>query len=317
MNRHFLLNTVLIFLIVFYTSCSPKGSHKIEWIPFSWETAEVSGRTIEKAAMLIPATIDSIPQRFVMQLDLGAVTTIFYGITLNEYIEKYSSLKDKLDSTKTFIIGGEEYPMFNDVTLQLGEVPFKNIEAGLFSDFGHDYSDNSDDSGTEILVGTIAPDLFQDKILIIDYKHNRLAVTDTLPPDFEDASFENYKSEHGRIKIPFLINESTEYLMFDTGASIFTLVTGKQNATKIGGTEIADSLSVPSWGEFITFYGLKTVAPIQFGEKRLESTIVYYNEDKSWDDFYESENIWGVTGNAYFWNNVIIIDYKNNRFGIK
>lgn len=35
------------------------------------------------------------------------------------------------------------------------------------------------------------------------------------------------------------------------------------------------------------------------------------SDDLSWLDG------WGMTGNAYFLNNVVILDYKNKRFGVK
>ena len=34
-------------------------------------------------------------------------------------------------------------------------------------------------------------------------------------------------------------------------------------------------------------------------------------------EFFKQQNIWGITGNAYFFNKIVIIDYKNSRFGIK
>ena len=85
----------------------------------------------------------------------------------------------------------------------------------------------------------------------------------------------------------------------------------------MGGTEIVDTFIGNSWDESIIFYGLKTVAPVMFGNKTFESTIVYYIEDVSLEYFFQAENIWGITGNAYFFNNVVIIDYKNNKFGVK
>lgn len=35
-----------------------------------------------------------------------------------------------------------------------------------------------------------------------------------------------------------------------------------------------------------------------------------------WDDFYKSEGIIGITGNACFLDKVIAIDFKNRKFGV-
>ena len=207
--------------------------------------------------------------------------------------------------------------MFRNIDLQLGKVIFKDIDVGLYLNFESETFSDSINSETETLIGTIGADLVQNKILIIDFNLNRLAVVDTLHAEYQNVSFENFKINDGRIKIPFSINGKIEDLMFDTGASMFTLVTSKQNALEIGGNKIIDSLMIPTWDGLIPFYGLETLVPIMFGNKKLGKSIVYYSEDTGWDDFYKSENMWGLTGNAFFFNNVIIVDYKNNRFGVK
>jgi len=304
---------ILLLLSILATSCLQKSSHNLEWISFSWVSDSVSGKYIEKLAIRIPVIIDDLPYRFTMQLDLGAVTTEFYGKTLKPFIDKYPSLNNKLDTTKVFLTQGQENQMFRNVNLQLGDVVFRDVDVGLFTNYGQEHTL----SETEIHIGTIAPDLFQDQILIIDYKLNRLAVTDKLPLKYNNVSFVEFEIRAGRIKIPFQINGNIEYLMFDTGASIFSLVTTKRNALAIGETEIIDSLKVSSWGKYITFYGLKTIKPIMLGKDTLRNSVVYYDEEASFDDFYLTENIWGITGNAFFFENVVIIDYKNNRFGVK
>ena len=64
-------------------------------------------------------------------------------------------------------------------------------------------------------------------------------------------------------------------------------------------------------------YGQPIKSKIIFGQKRLNKAVVYFDSRKNNHNFYKEEEIWGVTGNAYFLNNVVIIDYKNRRFGVK
>ena len=307
-----------LLLSVSITSCSQKSSQNVEWIPFTWESDSISGKYFEKLAMYIPIKIDELPYKFNMQFDLGAGTTMFYGNTLKPFLYEYSSLNNKLDTiNKIWLRGIENNPVLRNLNLRLGEVILKNIDVGLNINYGTEYILDSINSETGINIGTIGADWVQNKVLIIDYQSNRLLISDSLPTEYQNASFENFIIDHGLIKIPFRINGKIEHLMFDTGSSIFTLTTTKQNALAIGGAEIADSLTVTSWGEYVTFYGLETVVPIMIGNKTIKSSIVYYTEDTSWDEFYQRENMWGLTGNAYFFNDVVIIDYKNNRFGVK
>jgi hypothetical protein len=301
---------ILILFSMVISTCSQKScSQNIEWIRFVWEAGSDWGKYLEKMAIYIPVTIDELPYKFTMQLDLGTSTTCFYGKALMPFRQKHPSIDNKWDN---------QVYMFRNVDLKLGEVAFKNIDFGLHPDEGTALSLDSINAATEIEIGVIGRDFFYNKILIIDYKSDRFAITDSVPIEYQNALFETFETSEGYIKLPFLIKGNREYLMFDTGGSYFSLATTKQNALAIGGTQIIDSLTVKTWGERrITFYGLETVVPIMFGRKNMESTTVYYDETASFDGLYQSINVWGLTGNGYFLNDVVIIDFKNNRFGVK
>ena len=297
---------ILLLFSMVISTCSQKDSENLEWIPFTWEAGSDWGKYIEKMAILIPVTIDELPYKFTMQFDLGAATTVFNKNTFKPFLENYPSLNNKVDRG----------PWIKNVNLQLGKVVFKGIDVGMFPQ-GTELSLDSINAASEIEIGVVCADLFQDKVVIIDYKLNRLAIMDSVPITYRNASFVTFKTYNGVILLPFQINGNSEYLQFDTGGSYFNLVTTKQNALAIGGTQIVDSLIANHWGTWIRFYGLETVAPVAFGNKNMGKSIVYYTEGDGFDDHYSSLNIWGLTGNGYFLNDVVIIDYKNNRFGLK
>ncbi|SEF56424.1 hypothetical protein [Flavobacterium urumqiense] len=91
MKKLFLFTILLISFTTF--------GQKLEWIPFNWLGAEVSGKYFDKFAIIIPVTVDNLPHKFNLQLDLGAYNTIFYENSINPYLEKYSNLKNKIDTT--------------------------------------------------------------------------------------------------------------------------------------------------------------------------------------------------------------------------
>lgn len=96
------------------------------------------------------------------------------------------------------------------------------------------------------------------------------------------------------------------------------MVTSKERVLEISDSVIVDSLSGPLWwGKEITFYGLEVNKPIEFGGKVLKNARVYYDKDRLWNETYHTFNIWGITGNAYFFDNTVIIDYKNKLFRVK
>ena len=292
------------------------NAQDLKWIPFKWTGDSISGKYFDKSSIVIPVKIENIPASFNMQFDLGAVRTVIYGNPIQPYLAVYPELKSKIDTSKKFLIQGANNPMFSNMELKMGPTSFKGIDIGYFKNYGGKINQDSILSDTEKHIGTIGPDLFQNKILIIDYVQKRIAICEELPKQYKSATFQPFKSDDGRPKIPLLINGKTEYVMFDTGSSIFTLQTTKKDALLTANPKIVDSLSVFSWGKKLMFYGVKTNKPIKFGEKVLEGSVVYYDEQETFQDFYNFAKIWGLTGNVFFLKNTVIIDYKNKLFGV-
>lgn len=315
-NQSSILNKLFTILFFFLVSASAFGQ-KIDWIPFNWEGATLAGRRFDKVAITVPVTLDNLPHKFNMQLDLGAINTVIYGNSFAPYLEKYAAFKSKIDTTRTFYIQSRKNPMFTGVSLKLGDTDFGRREIGYFKNYGTKLTTETIADKSGVHIGTIAPDLFQGKILIIDYPHKRLCVVDKMPKEFAKASLQPFKLKDGRIKIPLRINNAQEYLLFDTGSSLFSLLTTKQRAEALATGAVKDSIKTSSWGENYYVYGRNTGKNIYFGKKRLGQALVFHDNLNKFDKFYEEENIWGITGNAYFLNNVVIIDYKNQLFGIQ
>ena len=290
---------------------------KVNWIPFEWVGDSLSGKYFDKAAINIPVSIDGLPHKFNMQFDLGAVTTVIYGNSIANYLDKYSELKNKIDTNTSFTINGQKNPMFKDVNLGLGNISFGKRDIGYFKEFGDTIPSDSIYTNTEKHIGTIAPDLFKDQYLIIDYPNKRICVSEKLPRKLAKVSFQPSSISQGRITIPFTINGKIENLMFDSGSSMFSLITSEENANQISVNNIVDSLSANSWGDNMTAYGKKITSEVKFGKTILQPSNVYYVKNEMIAEFFKQQNIWGITGNAYFLNKIVIIDYKNSRFGIK
>lgn len=292
------------------------NAQDVQWIPFQWKGDTISSKYFERSAMVIPLKIDDIPAKFDMQFDLGAVRTVIYGNSIEPYLHAFPNLQNKIDTSKTFLIQGVNKPMFSNMTIKMGTTSFKGVDIGYYKDYGKIISKESMRSDDQKHIGTLGPDLFQNKILIIDYPNKKIGVCEVLPKKYQSATFKPFKSNDGRPKIPLEINGKTEYVMFDTGSSLFTLTTTKKNALEISNPKIVDSLNVSSWGKMINFYGVRAKEPIKFGNKILDGSLVYYDEQETFSDFYKFVEIWGLTGNIFFLKNTVIIDYKNKIFGV-
>jgi len=298
---------LITFLSLFATTTA--FGQQLPWVPFTW--------TEGRSAIMIPVTIDNLPHKLQMQFDLGAVTTVVYGKSFAPYLAHYPALQAKLDSTQTFIIQSQKNSKLVGVDLHLGKVDFGARNIGLFKNFGDSLTDKILATKEVVSIGTIAPDLFQDRVLVIDYPRRRLCVTDKVPAAYAGAAFQPFKSKKGRIKIPLQIAGKTEDLLFDTGSSLFALSTTRARALAATTGVIQDSLKSSTWGEEYYVYGRRPSSAIYFGKKRLPDALIFSDNIKIFDKFFEQEGIWGVTGNKFFWNNTVIIDYKNHVFGVQ
>ena len=308
------MNKLVTFLFLLLSLAAE--AQQLPWIPFNWEGGTLAGRHFDKAGITVPVALGELPHKFKMQLDLGAITTQVYGNALAPYLAKYPALKSRLDTSRTSHIQNQKNPMLVGVKLKLGSVDFGLRDLSYFKNFGDKLTDKTLTNKAAVHVGTLAPDLFQNRVLIIDYPHQRLCVVDKVPAAYAKASFQPFKLKDGRIKIPLRINGQPEDLLFDTGSSLFALLTTRQRAITVATTAVQDSIKTSSWGEYYV-YGRRPKEAIYFGNKQLPSALAFADNIQKFDKLYEEEQVWGITGNAYFLHNTVIIDYKNHVFGVQ
>jgi hypothetical protein len=240
-----------------------------------------------------------------------------YGNSFAPVLDNHPQLKNKIDTTSVVWIQSTKNPVIKNISLKLDKVSFGKRNIVLFRNYGDTLTTDSLKSNSVKHVGTIGADLFQDKVLIIDYPGKRLTVAEEVPKLYGNVKFQSMKIDGGRIKIPFTIADSAYYVMFDTGSSIFELVTDEENLKHCIAAEspILDSLPITSWGILHYVYG-RRINNLKVGTKLFPDAKVYESKGDDWVRFHKSENIIGETGNALFLNNIVIIDYKNHRFGV-
>ncbi len=307
-------------LLLLFINTSLVHGQQINWINFEWSGDSISGRYFEKSSIIVPLQIDNLPYKFNAQLDLGAVNTMLYGNSIAPYLDQNNSLKTKIDTNSIIWIQSQKNPTIKNVTLKLDNVIFKKIDIALFKNYGDSLTIDSVKTKTIKHIGTIAPDIFQNKIVIIDYPNHRLCALDKLPMEMEKkCSFTNFVINDGRIKIPFTINGKRKNLLFDTGSSLFSIYTSQKNMNEVSNpnSPICDSLKISSWGEYFFAYGKKIEVEVKFANKVLPTKNAFFDKKDELDTFLENENIWGITGNDYFVDNILVIDYKNKRIGLK
>lgn len=321
---------ILIGLIAFLISCSsdkktekinPEKVDSIDWINFEWEGDSIGNQYFDKLAINIPFTIEGIPHEFKSQFDLGATSTMVYGNSFTPYMELYPEIVKKLDTTnRDYFLQGKKMGAFKKINFKLDNVLFENWDLVLFEGFGDTLTQDSIQTSSLKHIGTIGPDIFQEKFLIIDFVNARIASLDSLPQHYlENTKFVDAILDKGRIKIPVTIDGIEYHFMFDTGSSLFPLWISSNSSHLLSSPNAEfDTLSISSWGVSHDVYGTEINSEINIGNYSFDASKfkVYVDNREDYKTFFKRENILGIMGNAFFLDRTIIIDYKNERFGI-
>jgi hypothetical protein len=319
MNLKTLLSVLVLVWIVAGCSVSkPKQSKTDEysWFPFSWYAATISGKQFDKVAMLIPAKVNDLKASFTFQFDLGSNGTSIYGNTIKNYYSD-SAMKDLLHgSQKSFNDGGVTTYRTKNFAVQLNKLSVTDIS--YMENYGEAIPVDSLFTQTEKHVGTLGANVFKDKVLIIDYPNQRMCVLDSVDSYWEKRStFVDAQSTKGRLHIPLTIKGKVYWFLFDTGASLFPVNTHKALWNDIvDHTAPVDTIVANSWGEKVGFFGAPIKEQVYLGSRLLDPSKAWYNENKRLLAFNASEKIEGTSGNAYFFSNTVVLDFRNKRFGV-
>jgi hypothetical protein len=315
-----LLAGAILMVLFFIAGCNTAKSRSKEdlpWIHFDWADGVIGDRSFEKAGMLVTVTIDNIPQKFIMQFDVGADVTMFHAGIIAPFVERYPDLKKKL------ITQDNQTPQFYPVSLKQGTVVLDNLTAYNMGSSGDAPATSDIEPDEAIRMGTIGASVAWGKVLIIDYPNQRFAITEQMPEEYRSLPAADCVVKTpgvpwgGRHLFPFTINGRKELVLFDTGSSIFSLLTSKENAMSIAGSDIIDTMTVTRWDQYVTMNGHEIVRDVSFGDKNLKGQTVYYEVSDSTGSDFSDGDVWGITGNRLFLENTVILDYPNKTVRIK
>lgn len=244
---------------------------------------------------------------------------MIYENSFKPFSVKYPLVLQKLDtSINPYYLNGRKSYYLKNLNFKLDKTTFQNRNIALIPNFGDEIPNDSINTKIQKLIGTIAPDLFQGKILVIDFVHNRLKTFDKLPKQFNKANFVTAVIRKGRIKIPILIGDSIQYVMFDTGNCLGDLLLDKETIKKFTNQNAPTEnyLDGKSWGQTITFYSKHLSNAVFFKNRNLNIKNAIFSNQDSDVQFNQEEKIIGLIGPVLFSKNIIIIDYKNSKFGV-
>lgn len=287
------------------------------WFSFTWATATVDGKKLDKVAIVVPVKINDLKGNFVTQFDLGSDATLLYENALKSYFPSRKHLYALVDTTRR---GVNDNGVVNfgttglPVTMGGAAIPHPLLMVG----YGDMVPKDSLYTSSEKLIGSIGSDFLAGKVLIIDYPQRRMCVLDSVNAYWRGrTTFVASRVKNGRMHIPITIGPRTYWTLFDTGASIFPLSTDYAIWQSLTGTaSVTDSIRGSSWGEMVSFYGAPMQQDAYLGTQRLPRSVAWFNRNPRLNAFNKAAEIDALMGNAFFINNTVVVDFKRQQFGV-
>lgn len=283
-----------------------KEPNKISFCDIKWTSDFLGKDKIDKIAFFVPVKIKGLKGNLFMQFDSGTQTTLFYGKTLKKILKSDNSVK-------TFYGNDSLYYVKNPI-INIERNQFQAEKIRIASSLGEE---NIDSSFT--VIGTIGFDIFVNRTLILDFKKDKLAITNKEASNLDynlsyvkDASINKFP-----LIIPAKIGDKNTRLFYDTGSSMFSLITSNKRLKNINENKIDSLCCITNWGKQLPVYKKKLDTSIKIGALEYDNQSIYGCEVLDMVNYIPSWYLFGMTGNRLFNNKVVVIDTKNNKFGIE
>jgi hypothetical protein len=288
-----------------------QDSANISWAEFKWGSATLNGKYFERAYMIIPCKIEGIPNTTTFQFDLGADLSGIYENTFrfSPTLNKYTN--DKINRLRSPLQFWNTNKCFNDLTIRFGNYTITNKTGFVYKNYGETPKDVS--STDTIHAGTIGSDLFKNKVLLIDYPNQQFAICDSVPVEYKQELINIELDNHGRAILPMKIHEQSYRILFDNGSSLFPLITEAKNISAFSTLPDTDTITISSWGKTHDVTGKLITDTFELGVQKFSNAKIYANHSGLGID----KNTDGMAGNALFWDKMMIIDFRNKKFGIQ
>ncbi len=305
----------LLLIVAIFTGCiTPAFSQSLpasqltftpgtHVIPFHWQGDSVHAQWEPHAAMLIPVKLKGCPRQLYMQFDLGAPASIVYQNKLNAIREKYPQAgADSLQTIFHFTAG--------NTPVSAHSIPFMQFDS----------SSINWNTTAKVIIGTIGADFIDGHVAVIDYPKRRITIAEAVPKKtVRQIRMETFVYMGRRILLPSTILGQQKLLFFDTGSSMYSLLTDKATCEQLAipGTPVLQSKSW-SWNKWLMANTMATSDSIEIASLKIPIRNATYMEgtDPAQAAQMRRMGIGGMTGNKLFLPYKLVLDTKNKMFGL-
>jgi len=321
-NRHFLQLACSALLVLGLCRCGPRvdfghwqmaanNSGKLPWISFYWQGDSVGKRWQSEYAMMVPAGIEGVSQRFCFQFDIGADISRFSYNAIRPYVQSYPAFAKHYSGARSV---GDSIFYFKDLSITLDSVGFSSPAIYIMKDYGDEPVAGIAKASDTVRVGSIGADICKGKVLIIDYPGKRLCIVDSVPKAYQARFADISLDGSGRPVLSMEYGAKTYKVLFDCGSSMFPLLTKQRIVPAFSTAPVNDTVQVSAWGKMVEMLGRPMKDSFTLADHNFGNIEVYTSRE------YTQENIPpacdAITGNSLFLDKVIVIDFKNMKFGI-
>ena len=276
-------------------------------ISFEWQGDSVHSRWEAHTAMIIPVKLKGCPRVFYMQFDLGAPSSLFYKNKLDAIRAKYPGtipLTDKNSRISAYHFGVDRTPVIAH------DILVKQFDSSVI-----DWKEQRKE-----IIGTIGANLIDRRVVVLDYPGKKIHILPTVTRGLKQKlSFSNFTYVNKSVLLPANINGKETLLFFDTGSSMFELLTNKATCLQLAKPSAEpEQHEVYSWGRTLIANTYASSTSINIANTKFSLQSVTYIEGASTAQVERmlKTGIGGMTGNKLFLHHVLILDIQNQQFGV-
>ncbi len=298
---------------------SPGGTapENPSWLPFEWVGDVEDGRRIERVAMTVTVHVEDLPQSFSLQLDTGSDLTMLDGGEIRRLAANSETLRSRLKTDAGQAPSGSSPAHLEGLLLGFGDEVLRGEKVLLRDDPGASADEEAPDDGAPAPLGTLGVDVFQGRILVIDYPRRRFAVCDSVPESLRGNERPIELNGSGKPILPMTLRGKSYRVLFDTGSSRFQLMTTSARMPEFSTAAPVDSVPVWSFGKRHTVVGRPVADAVSLAGESVSSVVVHEDARPEAKELYESDGVDAVAGNALFWDRVVVIDFRRRTFSVK
>lgn len=282
-------------------------------IPFLWQGDSIrlkqgGSKWESNVAILIPVKLKNCPRLFYMQFDLGSPSSLLYQNKIEAIKLKYP----------TAIPAQEVDGKLQNFSFKAGDMSIlaKEIMVKQFDSTAIDWAKKN---SIEI-IGTIGTDLIDNQVAIIDYPHTKLSILQQIPEKLKSlVVLADLIYANRSVLFPAKVNGKATMLYFDTGSSMFELLTNQETATQLAKPDAKlAQYTVSSWNKALTANSLETNGHVELANTLVPLQVATYMEGVSDTQVARmlKMGIGGMTGNKLLLDYILILDTKNRKFGL-